>query len=155
MSSISQRPQAELDPALRAVVVRCFPTLTARQVDAVAHLAAGRIGTPELAAAMGVATNTAHNHLKATYGATGTRSKAGVLALLLRVVLRDGLVVEGGKLTYDFRVPVGLDPALRVLPNCSDCPIGGRDGDGPECPKAPLCDAECALQVEAMASDRG
>lgn len=35
--------------------------------------------------------------------------------------------------------------ALEAVPVCDDCPIGGREGDGPKCLRAPLCDHECAL----------
>ena len=48
---------------------------------------------------------------------------------------------------------------LRALtdpdPACSDCPIGGRDGDGPTCPRALACDQECAEHRAAYAAERG
>ena len=34
--------------------------------------------------------------------------------------------------------------ALEAIPPCEDCPIGGREGNGPKCLRAPLCDHECA-----------
>ncbi len=34
--------------------------------------------------------------------------------------------------------------ALEAVLACGDCPIGGRDGDGPKCLRAALCDHECA-----------
>jgi hypothetical protein len=39
---------------------------------------------------------------------------------------------------------------LEQYPTCSDCPIGGQDGSGPVCKRAPLCDWECKQQVEAL-----
>jgi hypothetical protein len=39
--------------------------------------------------------------------------------------------------------------ALEAVLTCSDCPIGGRDGEGPKCLKAALCDHECAEQSAA------
>ena len=39
--------------------------------------------------------------------------------------------------------------ALEAVPTCVDCPIGGRDGDGPKCLRAALCDHECAEQSAA------
>jgi hypothetical protein len=36
--------------------------------------------------------------------------------------------------------------AVTDLPSCDDCPIGGREGDGTPCLRAPLCDQECAEQ---------
>ena len=34
--------------------------------------------------------------------------------------------------------------ALEAVQPCGDCPIGGREGNGPKCLRAPLCDYECA-----------
>ena len=34
--------------------------------------------------------------------------------------------------------------ALEAIPTCGDCPIGGREGNGLKCLRAPLCDHECA-----------
>lgn len=36
---------------------------------------------------------------------------------------------------------------------CSDCPIGGRDGNGPICPNVDKCDRECMEQVEAHVAE--
>lgn len=42
--------------------------------------------------------------------------------------------------------PVAL-AKLAEHPPCEDCPIGGREGDGPRCPRAALCDWECAHEA--------
>jgi hypothetical protein len=38
--------------------------------------------------------------------------------------------------------------ALEAIPPCGDCPIGGREGNGPKCLRAPLCDHECAAMSD-------
>lgn len=42
---------------------------------------------------------------------------------------------------------------LEGLPCCKDCPIGGRDGSGPECPRARLCDRDEARWTEILANE--
>jgi len=37
---------------------------------------------------------------------------------------------------------------------CLDCPIGGREGNGPICPNVDACDRECRESVEAMHAER-
>ncbi len=42
------------------------------------------------------------------------------------------------------RAHLALMLALAELPICDDCPVGGRDGEDLPCPRAPVCDTECA-----------
>lgn len=51
------------------------------------------------------------------------------------------------------RTQLALMEALAELPSCDDCPIGGRDGEGSPCLRAPLCDAECAQHSAVWASE--
>jgi len=44
--------------------------------------------------------------------------------------------------------------AADAPPACEDCPIGGRDGDGPACPQASDCDRQCAEHAAAYAAER-
>lgn len=53
----------------------------------------------------------------------------------------------------DHHIRKALLAHLEGLPVCEDCPIGGQDGSGPVCPRAELCDLECAEQVHAMANE--
>ena len=46
-------------------------------------------------------------------------------------------------------IPVGLRH-LEDDPGCGDCPVGGRDGKSPLCPRSPLCDWECGVQVMSL-----
>lgn len=42
------------------------------------------------------------------------------------------------------RTPPPFLATLTNLPVCTDCPVGGREGQGPVCPRAALCDWECS-----------
>ncbi len=39
---------------------------------------------------------------------------------------------------------------LELLPGCEDCPLGGREGDGPLCLRRDLCDLECEEDMDAL-----
>lgn len=53
------------------------------------------------------------------------------------------------------RAHLALMAALAELPSCEDCPVGGRDGEGLPCPRAPVCDAECAERQAVYDAERG
>ena len=43
---------------------------------------------------------------------------------------------------------------LRELPVCDDCPAGRLDAHGPTCPRAALCDLECAARERLLELDQ-
>lgn len=51
------------------------------------------------------------------------------------------------------RAHLALMLALAELPICDDCPVGGRDGEGLPCPRAPVCDTECAAHSTVFAEE--
>ena len=67
----------------------------------------------------------------------------------------DELIVGSGHYLAEV-LALGLAPNLShlaALPGCEDCPIGGREGPGPVCPRAALCDLECAEYVRVMEAE--
>lgn len=80
---------------------------------------------------------------------TGAKTREEACATL------DAQIVAAGHYLGDRVTLVQEEPglsALEALPSCEDCPIGGRAGPGPVCPRAPLCDRECAEQDEAYSA---
>lgn len=54
---------------------------------------------------------------------------------------------------YFAKLPPPPAPQKPVI--CDDCPIGGREGNGPLCSNIAQCDREAREFTEAMARDRG
>lgn len=80
---------------------------------------------------------------------TGAKTREDACAML------DAQIVAAGHYLGDRVTLVQEKPDLSVLealPSCEDCPIGGRAGLGPACPRAPLCDQECAEQDAAYSA---